>query len=150
MSLYLGREGSSSWQRPAMTYNLQVVHNAQVARSASHSENCQHAWHRMFGHRDPEAVGGLDKKNLATGIKILNCGGKAVCERCLEGKFSRLPFQKKSKKKTKQPLDLVHTDLCGPMNTRTPGFVVKRAFDSSLPRAIRRSRTEYRKRKTSH
>lgn len=28
----------------------------------------------MFGHRDHEAVGELDKKNLATGIKIVNCG----------------------------------------------------------------------------
>ncbi|KXJ62412.1 hypothetical protein RP20_CCG010927 [Aedes albopictus] len=102
-------------------YSLQLTHNASLAQSAGHSENCQHAWHRRFGHRDPEAVGELEKKNLATGIKIVHCGVKAVCECCLECKFARLPFPKRSEKKTKQPLDLVHTDLCGPMNTPTPG-----------------------------
>lgn len=103
-------------------YNLQHIHVANLAQSKpNHSENCQHAWHRKFGHRDPGAVGELEKNNMVTGLKIVNCGVKAVCECCLEGKFSRLPFPKKSKKRTKQALDLVHTDLCGPMNTASPG-----------------------------
>ncbi|KXJ73442.1 hypothetical protein RP20_CCG015857 [Aedes albopictus] len=46
---------------------------------------------------------------------------KMTCETCLQGKMSRLPFPKASKRKSSAILDLVHSDLCGPMNTVTPG-----------------------------
>ena len=63
----------------------------------------------------------LVKKNLATGIDITDCDVRAVCECCVEQKFARIPFPKRSKKKSKQPLELVHVDLCGPMQESTPG-----------------------------
>lgn len=94
---------------------------AQEALAAAHTSNCQHMWHRVLGHCDPEAVRDLVTKNLATGIKMEDCGCRVVCECCLEGKLTRLPFSKKSKRKSKQPLDLIHTDVCGPMRTVTPG-----------------------------
>ena len=33
----------------------------------------------------------------------------------------RIPFPKQSVKKTSQPLELLHSDLCGPMNVDTIG-----------------------------
>ncbi|XP_024081556.1 uncharacterized protein LOC106664782 [Cimex lectularius] len=42
------------------------------------------------------------------------------CEVCIKGKHVRLPF-KRSKFRAQKPLELVHTDLCGPMETKSIG-----------------------------
>ncbi|RPA88407.1 hypothetical protein L873DRAFT_1726156, partial [Choiromyces venosus 120613-1] len=39
---------------------------------------------------------------------------------CLEGKMTRLPFQA-AKQKTTAPLQLLHSDLCGPMREMSLG-----------------------------
>jgi len=54
----------------------------------------------------------------------MNCSTGKVnrkCEACVQGKMHRIPFPKKSDKKTRQPLELVHSDLCEPMNVGSIG-----------------------------
>ena len=82
--------------------------------------DCVHGWHRRMGHRDINAIRTLFKKDLVSGITMSECTCKFECEVCLRGKFSRLPFSE-SKSKTVKVMDLVHTDVCGPMETETPG-----------------------------
>ena len=43
-----------------------------------------------------------------------------VCESCLEGKMTKRPFPAKGNK-TNTLLELVHTDVCGPINIRARG-----------------------------
>ncbi|KAL8133453.1 hypothetical protein AgCh_008783 [Apium graveolens] len=43
-----------------------------------------------------------------------------VCESCLEGKMTNRPFKAKGNR-AKQVLELVHSDLCGPMNIQARG-----------------------------
>ena len=43
-----------------------------------------------------------------------------VCEPCLEGKMTMRSFKAKGYR-AKEVLDLVHTDLCGPMSTSARG-----------------------------
>ncbi|CAA0825713.1 cysteine-rich RLK (RECEPTOR-like protein kinase) 8 [Striga hermonthica] len=43
-----------------------------------------------------------------------------LCEKCMEGKQHRKPFPSSQVGRAKQILELVHTDVCGPM--RTPTF----------------------------
>ena len=43
-----------------------------------------------------------------------------VCESCLEGKMTNRPFKAKGNR-AKEVLELVHTDLCGPMNIQARG-----------------------------
>ena len=43
------------------------------------------------------------------------------CEGCALGKQSRYPFPKNSPKKTNDVLELVHSDVCGPMNIASVG-----------------------------
>ena len=40
-----------------------------------------------------------------------------ICESCLEGKMTKRPFKAKGYRATK-PLELVHTDVCGPMGVQ--------------------------------
>lgn len=89
--------------------------------SVKHAENCIHKWHRILGHRDEGAIRKLVRDDLVTGIQIQKCEVNANCECCLEGKMTRLPFPKQAGPQSSKMLELVHTDLCGPMNTVTPG-----------------------------
>ena len=42
------------------------------------------------------------------------------CDSCLEGKMTRKSFTGKGLR-AKTPLELVHSDLCGPMNVKARG-----------------------------
>lgn len=97
------------------------VANLTVNTEGKHNKNCQHVWHRKFGHRDPESIIGLESKLLATGIKVQDCTIREQCEFCLQGKMARKPFTKESSSKSNAILDLIHTDVCGPIETVTPG-----------------------------
>lgn len=74
--------------------------------------------HDRFGHRDFEAIYQLMRNNLVENIKVV--GKKRQCEVCIKGKMTRKEFPKQSTNRRNQVLDLVHTDICGPMQTPTP------------------------------
>ena len=75
-------------------------------------------WHRRLGHRNFKDLNLISKENIVNGIEIVgNCN--EPCEICLLGKFSKLQFDK-SVSKTNDILELVHSDLCGPINVSTP------------------------------
>ena len=44
-----------------------------------------------------------------------------VCEACMKGKQQRQPFPQESSSRAKSPLELVHADLSGKMNTQALG-----------------------------
>ena len=45
---------------------------------------------------------------------------KGICECCVKGKLTRKPFPQGSETTTEDILDLIHTDICGPMQISTP------------------------------
>ena len=107
-------------------YGIQVVAEKACAvmdpKSNAHGPNCEHVWHKRFGHRNLTAVRDLAAKDLASGIVIKKCGVcNEICESCVKGKLFRAPFPKEAERKSNAPLDLIHTDVCGPMQALTPG-----------------------------
>lgn len=102
-------------------YKLRAAHKVNSADEIHHKVGCIHQWHRLLGHRDPEAIKKMQAEGLIEDLKIVECGVRMSCEVCLKGKATRLPFPKKSKSKSKAPGDLIHTDVCGPMSTATFG-----------------------------
>lgn len=100
-------------------YRLRV-HQSSLKVTGRHHERCQHTWHRRVGHRDPDVLKKMDADDLVSRFKLSDCGVRMTCECCLKGKLSRKPFVPVVERKSKRPLDLVHTDLCGPMETFTP------------------------------
>nr|GEY87202.1 zinc finger, CCHC-type [Tanacetum cinerariifolium] len=60
----------------------------------------------------------MTRKNLVDGIPRINHAGQ-VCDACLLGKHSRTPFPNQAKFISKNPLDLVYGDLCGPISPAT-------------------------------
>ena len=51
----------------------------------------------------------------------LNGAVNEDCETCAKAKMHEIPFPKQRKKKTSRPLELIHSDLCGPMNVESIG-----------------------------
>ncbi|KFD62470.1 hypothetical protein M514_25320 [Trichuris suis] len=76
-------------------------------------------WHRRLGHRDPAAIQKLCSGGIARGVKIKRDAKPFVCTYCPRGKMLQTSFSEGIKRSAK-PLDLVHSDLCGPMPTATP------------------------------
>ena len=64
----------------------------------------------------------LFKKKLATGIDLSkSCPSVDKCEPCIFGKMQRSSLPKKSKSRSAKSLELLHTDLCGPMQIPSIG-----------------------------
>lgn len=83
--------------------------NNCVASAAVSSE----LWHCRLGHLN---VGYMDKMRSKIGSVNLN----SECVTCSIGKIAKLPFPL-SETRSEGYLDLVHTDVCGPMDVESLG-----------------------------
>ena len=85
------------------------------------NENCATLWHRRLGHRDNAAINMMYNNGLVRGLKLDDCHkNNSFCKSCIKGKMSQTKFPKKSLHQSKHILDLIHSDICGPMEKATP------------------------------
>ena len=106
-----------------VTNGLYELHVMQRALKMSDSKQvlCIHGWHNRLGHRDPNAVKQIEKFNMTENFLSKPCYKKIGCKCCIKAKMTRTPIPKVSDTKTAEILDLVHTDLCGPIEIATVG-----------------------------
>ena len=96
-------------------YLLDLKVEQPVCLAARHTEE-PWLWHAWFGHLSFNTLGRLEK--MVRGLPRIKHGGE-LCDSCLAGKQRRLPFPKAAKFHTKDALELVHGDLCGPIMLAT-------------------------------
>jgi transposase InsO family protein len=86
-------------------------------------------WHERFAHIntrsiatlfDKEMVTGVDCRAVATAIRASAGATPPNCHACALGKSHRLPFPT-STSRARRPLELIHTDLKGPMPASNGG-----------------------------
>ncbi|XP_061347561.1 uncharacterized protein LOC133293058 [Gastrolobium bilobum] len=105
------------------------LRSVEVGCLQAEVEDKMSLWHRRFGHLHYGALAELMKKNMVVGLPKINSERK-FCEDCMLGKHTRSLFQRMARYRDQQPLELIHTDLCGPI---TPGsFRGKRHFVSFI------------------
>lgn len=76
-------------------------------------------WHRRFGHLGEQSLKKVE--NMVLGLKVEGAATKSdVCVPCLSGKQHCTPFQEGTRK-TKRPLELVHSDVCGQVGEKSLG-----------------------------
>ena len=64
----------------------------------------------------------LANEELVYGLNIDNITSDAdICESCIKGMLHHTPFPSTGGKRADAPLELVHTDVCGKINTRSLG-----------------------------
>ena len=74
-------------------------------------------WHLRLSHINIDRINRLAKDGP---LKELTVGTLSICESCLEGKMTKRPFSANGQRAT-QPLELVHSNVCGPLNVQARG-----------------------------
>lgn len=91
----------------------------ETVHLASNNLSDINLWHLRMAHLNVSDIQKLpscaEGVNLRTGDQA-----KLQCPGCLEGKQTRLPFKHTGTRATK-PLELIHSDLCGPMESMSYG-----------------------------
>lgn len=77
------------------------------------SSSSSELWHRRLGHLHFRALPSLEK--MVKGIPKLSHVHDGTCKGCTMGKNIKRQFHS-SESRSKEILDLVHSDLCGPMS----------------------------------
>ena len=76
-------------------------------------------WHRSLGHVNVNDINSLIEKGYIKNPKN-NPKEANPCETCIMKKMTCLSFQNSENRPIK-PLEIVHTDLCGPIRTKSQG-----------------------------
>ena len=75
-------------------------------------------WHKRLRHLSFNNMSKICNSKAVRGMSIIEKPSNPVCDSCQKGKQTRVIFKTKEHH-TKKPLELVHTDLCGPMRTQS-------------------------------
>lgn len=99
--------------------NLYVIEGtSEIANIANVKENSWQRLHEKFGHLNMKDLKYLVNRECVFGIKVTDDEKLQTCEVCVQGKFARIPFEKSSTRSS-DVLQLVHTDICGPMRVKS-------------------------------
>jgi transposase InsO family protein len=85
----------------------------------AHSDDLSKLWHERFGHLNYRSLQQLCNQQMVTGLPLVSCRD-GVCAGCVLGKHHRDSFDKRASWHASGPLQLVHSDLCGPLSS--PSF----------------------------
>lgn len=99
-------------------YCLELEERTEKAGQASTTASLQE-WHRRLGHRDVKAIRRMTSEGLVTGMIVKGKNDNIVCDHCLRGKMAQKPFPT-SESRALNAIELIHNDVCGPMQTTTP------------------------------
>lgn len=88
---------------------------SMMVNSGCHNKDYLPTWHRRLGHRNPDALEEIKRKKLVYEMYVRDCGVRVPCECCIKAKMARPSFPQVAEKTSKEVLDIVHSDVCGPM-----------------------------------
>ena len=93
------------------------VYNMNIQRHKPNEINPTYFWHCRLGHISLKCMKKLHDDGLLTSSDF---GSFETCESCLLGKMTKSPFAKSCERASKL-LELIHSDVCGPMSTTAKG-----------------------------
>lgn len=93
-------------------------HNNHLANMAYEEKSW--LWHFRYGHLNFHSLKLLTSKELVYGLSKVQ-EQKDICEGCAKRKHAREKFSKGNAWRAHYPLQLVHSDICGLMQTKSLG-----------------------------
>ncbi|KAL7399994.1 hypothetical protein ABVT39_005028 [Epinephelus coioides] len=115
-----GKDGSlqgMGTQRSDGLYQLDIEGSLPVCHGASSASVAASLWHQRLGHTSK-----LNEiKNLVNGVDFTAEKEVPFCEACVEGKLARKPHKQVGDIRSKRKLQLIHSDVCAPMQTESIG-----------------------------
>ncbi|KAK8593532.1 hypothetical protein V6N12_045612 [Hibiscus sabdariffa] len=94
-----------------------MIFNINAKRLKTNDSNQTYLWHCRLGHISERRISKLHKDGLLDPFVFEQFD---VCESCLLGKMTKAPFTGKGERES-DLLGLIHSDVCGPMNTQARG-----------------------------
>lgn len=96
-----------------------IENHQSESASSDLKRNDEELWHRRLGHLNRKSMR-LLKDGMADGIQFK--GNGKTCITCIKGKQTRTPFSRNMVgSRAKKTMELVHSDLCGPMSVSSHG-----------------------------
>ena len=77
-------------------------------------------WHHRYGHLNLKGLTTLQQKQMVTGLPAITAPSK-TCEECVIGKKQMDTFPRGKVERAKVLLELIHSNLCGPVNPTSNG-----------------------------
>jgi hypothetical protein len=104
--------------------NFAKVHEAEAANLMQFptGDDALEFWYYHLGHLNVKSVNTL--QNVVSGMKFDKCFcsiSLLLCEACIKGKQHRVAFPNKGGRRATEPLEIIHSDVCGPMRTTFMG-----------------------------
>jgi len=102
--------------------NLYVVNEkANRAWSAEHeTDGNLQKWHQRYGHLNINDLKKMKTEEMVDGMNFMTKSNEFKCEVCVKCKIHVQPF-KNSVHREREVLNLVHSDICGPMTVESLG-----------------------------
>jgi transposase InsO family protein len=100
---------------------VHVKEEANVAQASS-KQGALELWHRRLGHLNVKGVCAL--QHMVSGMDLGKPSSSMLaltCEGCIEGKQHRSTFPSEGGRRASKVLEIVHSDVCGPMRTTSIG-----------------------------
>ncbi|KAK8569059.1 hypothetical protein V6N12_007591 [Hibiscus sabdariffa] len=94
-----------------------MIFNINTKKLKTNDSNQTYLWHCRLGHISERRISKLHKDGLLDPFVFEQLD---VCESCLLGKMTKAPFSGKDERAS-DLLGLIHSDVCGPMNTQARG-----------------------------
>ena len=102
-------------------YKLDVLAKSNVSVTAFVAQDLA-TWHQRLAHIDPSAIEKMSKDGTVTGINLVKSEAQEhKCDHCIIGKGHRQPFPRASSSRTSKLLELVHSDVNGPLEVPSHG-----------------------------
>lgn len=99
-------------------YKIWLEESTPMALLAKIDENSW-LWHTRLGHVNFQALSQMSRDEMVYGIpKIVQ--PRKTCEGCLMAKQPRKAFPAQTSWRSKERLELIHGDICGPITPSTP------------------------------
>ena len=98
--------------------DCEALPSEMVTVESAQQDSRLDTWH---GHASEQCVKNTAYKQLATGIQLSRGENLSFCEACIAGKMQRKPFSTIGEIHSMQKLQLIHSDVCGPMPTESIG-----------------------------
>ncbi|MCO5557209.1 hypothetical protein L7F22_010769 [Adiantum nelumboides] len=100
-------------------YEKQI--QACIAETKTRAMQDAELWHARFGHVGYGSLMTLQRHNMVHDLSLLEMPPRHVCEGCVLGKMHRFAFSQDGSVRATRKLQLVHSDVCGPMRTSSVG-----------------------------
>lgn len=90
------------------------VNSALIGQTSAAIE----VWHRRLGHLNYDAIKKMSRDSIVKGIQVNNNLSPRQCEVCIKNKLREDSYPTVHRNSAKEILERVHSDICGPFQTR--------------------------------